>query len=358
VILRTTNADSSAPIDSVIAIADTEGEFAISDIKAGLAVLEMNGVRMNSAEARLVEVPVPSGDSQVHLQPTVILPTAAIIGQVVNFSSYDSLEIAVRILFHGLPIQRTEVDSTGYFTFTNLPEETFDVLFVPSQSRYLPFARHDIVLPAGATYRLIIDELADTIALLQEHLAFQDYLAIKAIFDSNGIDVPVSSCVKILPSPDSPSRIIDLFLTNRSLTTIPAAIGRLTELRILDLSYNRLKQLPDSLWLLPKLETLNIESNQITSLGEEMGGCVSLKNFYAADNQLVSIPAEIANMQNLEVLDLGNNLLTTLPAEISRLNYVQSLNVQNNALCDSLLPEVSAWLDLKSPGWRGMQRCP
>ena len=75
---------------------------------------------------------------------------------------------------------------------------------------------------------------------------------------------------------------------------VPAAIGRLSALR-----------------------HLNLFNNELTSLPAEIGQLTSLVELDLSANQLTSLPAEIGQLTSLRVFDLHYNLqLTSLPAEI------------------------------------------
>ena len=100
---------------------------------------------------------------------------------------------------------------------------------------------------------------------------------------------------------------------------LPDSIGKLTGLRVLSLSYNRLAQLPATIVQLEKLRILRLNGNSLTSLPE---GIVNLKElvFTRGDEQY------------------GN------------------LQIMNNSLCD-LSEKVAAWAETFCPGWRNSQRC-
>ena len=92
-------------------------------------------------------------------------------------------------------------------------------------------------------------------------------------------------------------RVVKLQLTRMGLTgAVPAEIGQLASLRVLDLSDNLLMSVPAVVWQLTSLTSLYLDSNQLTSL-----------------------PAEIWQLTSLEYLDLEDNELTILPAAIREL---------------------------------------
>ena len=90
------------------------------------------------------------------------------------------------------------------------------------------------------------------------------------------------------------SRVVELELEDVGLTdAVPAELGQLTS-----------------------LEMLNLTGNQLTSLPAEIGQLTSLRELFLDNNWLTSVPAEIGLLTSLEVLSLIDNQLTSVPAAI------------------------------------------
>ena len=102
----------------------------------------------------------------------------------------------------------------------------------------------------------------------------------------------------------------------RSWTTIPPALGRLTELKTLDMSGTTLRgTIPPELGRLSKLEYLDLSHNAQSGLwGElpkELGNLTKLQVLNLADNQFEGpIPLELGQLHNLTTLYLSENQLT------------------------------------------------
>ena len=69
----------------------------------------------------------------------------------------------------------------------------------------------------------------------------------------------------------------ELRLWNRSLESLPPEVGRLTNLRRLDLGGNRLTSLPPEVGRLTNLQELDLGGNRLTSLPPEVGRLTNLR---------------------------------------------------------------------------------
>ncbi|ORZ09405.1 hypothetical protein BCR41DRAFT_309515, partial [Lobosporangium transversale] len=111
------------------------------------------------------------------------------------------------------------------------------------------------------------------------------------------------------------------------LSRVPAEIGFLRNLTLLDLSKNRLTRLPESIMHLTKLVDLKLSYNQLESLPAGIGGLVKLAALSLDDNRLESLPSQIGLIKGLVNLDLSNNPITVLPAEVGKLQFLRRLNL-------------------------------
>ena len=77
-----------------------------------------------------------------------------------------------------------------------------------------------------------------------------------------------------------------VYLVSNNLSELPAAIGQLRQLRILNVSYNQLTELPD-----------------------EVGMCTFLKQLLAFNNRISQVSSALGSLHNLNVLGLEGNPL-------------------------------------------------
>lgn len=123
-----------------------------------------------------------------------------------------------------------------------------------------------------------------------------------------------------------------LQLNDNLLTNVPRDLAKLSSLRVLELHDNLLKTVPEQLWQLNTLTRLDLSANELTSLPAQVGRLTSLIELYLYENLLTSLPSEIGNLCLLKALYLGNNQLTSVPVEISKLSLLVWLRLDNNKL--------------------------
>ena len=114
------------------------------------------------------------------------------------------------------------------------------------------------------------------------------------------------------------------------LTTLPAEIGQLVNLRVLHLLFNQLNTLPPEIGELHKLETLNVAQNRLTALPTGIGQLVSLRELFVTNNRLTMLPSQIGRLFNLAVLSVRGNRLTDLPDSLRELGQLRTLLLHRN----------------------------
>ncbi|VAH25501.1 unnamed protein product [Triticum turgidum subsp. durum] len=134
---------------------------------------------------------------------------------------------------------------------------------------------------------------------------------------------------------------------------IPPSVGNLSNLFILELSRNRLSgQIPSTVGNLPQLGQLYLDDNNLSgNIPVTIGQCKRLAMLNLSVNHLDgSIPRELLNISSLSLgLDLSNNNLTGLiPQEIGNLITLGLLDVSNNKLSGSLPSELGRCVTLLS----------
>jgi Leucine-rich repeat (LRR) protein len=80
--------------------------------------------------------------------------------------------------------------------------------------------------------------------------------------------------------------IQEIDLAMNELTAMPSSLLPLSQLRKLDLSFNKINKMdfPDGAF--PNIETLNLSGNELTCLPQNIISCSKLQRLYASYNQL------------------------------------------------------------------------
>ena len=132
------------------------------------------------------------------------------------------------------------------------------------------------------------------------------------------------------------SLLRDLILPFNSITSLPPAIGKLTNLKRMSLykhmdSEYVLESLPAEIGQLTSLTVLDLGENKLTSLPAEIGQLTSLTELILTGNQLTSLPATIGQLTSLKKLHLAGNQLTSVPAEVRQFTQLQELTLGKSA---------------------------
>ena len=161
-------------------------------------------------------------------------------------------------------------------------------------------------------------------------------------------DTPMSDWDGVTMSGD---RVTAVNLRDQGLDgTIPAALGRLSELTSLNLRSNAdlSGEIPGSLNYLSNLTVLNLHSNSHTGEIPDLSG-TSLVELYLPGNDLTgSVPAWLNTMTDMTELWLwGNNLSGTMP-DLSGMTSLDKLKLNGNTALTgidaAMLPSGLRWL--------------
>jgi Leucine-rich repeat (LRR) protein len=107
-----------------------------------------------------------------------------------------------------------------------------------------------------------------------------------------------------------------LEITFCAIRILPPAVSHLVNLKILNVSSNRLMSVAGEAFPMLKLEFLELQKNVIVVLPESLGSCFSLKSLDVSSNLLQSLPLGFGNCKCLETLNFAENPMNCLPRNI------------------------------------------
>ena len=111
---------------------------------------------------------------------------------------------------------------------------------------------------------------------------------------------------------------------------LPPEIGQLKQLKRLTLQDMRVNYLPPEIGQLENLELLNLTNLDLRAIPPEISQLTKLRNLTLTDNRLTELPPQIGQMTELRILDLWGNQLTTLPTTFTQLQNLSTLNLGGN----------------------------
>ena len=139
--------------------------------------------------------------------------------------------------------------------------------------------------------------------------------------------------------------------SNYVMGGIPPELSRLSNLRMLNLEGSFLRgEIPLELGALSNLETLRLGGNGLTGgIPPELGQLTRLRilslasRHFSTDKLTGAIPPELGQLSELREMDLSENQLTdAIPPELGRLNELRELDLSENQLTGAIPGELGA----------------
>ena len=184
----------------------------------------------------------------------------------------------------------------------------------------------------GSALQAIPSELAsmprlDTLYLRDASIT--DFSGLASLSGLVELDLSGIKLAKIPDELEALPHLARLYLTGCGLTEFPASVSEAKELVYLNLDRNRIQTLPEQL---PSgLRWLRLNGNGLTSVPEAIGKLSELRRIYLNDNALSSLPDAFASLEVLEDIALANNRLEVFPEMVVGLPSLRNLDLRGNA---------------------------
>ncbi len=107
------------------------------------------------------------------------------------------------------------------------------------------------------------------------------------------------------------------YLENSDIDFFPKKIVSLSQLKVLDVSGNKIKKLPKEIGDLRNLVILDLHNNELEVLPYEISFLNKLEDINLQNNNLKELPYEIINLSSLKTINLDGNPLVKPPLEIA-----------------------------------------
>nr|XP_020650923.1 leucine-rich repeat-containing protein 7 isoform X2 [Pogona vitticeps] len=129
-----------------------------------------------------------------------------------------------------------------------------------------------------------------------------------------------------------------LSIPDNDLSSLPASIASLVNLKELDISKNGIQDFPENIKCCKCLTIIEASVNPISKLPDGFTQLLNLTQLYLNDAFLEFLPANFGRLVKLRILELRENHLKTLPKSMHKLTQLERLDLGNNEFSE--LPEV------------------
>lgn len=141
------------------------------------------------------------------------------------------------------------------------------------------------------------------------------------------------SAIGSLPAGLGTMTNLKVLQANRNdLISVPSTLDQLQSLTHVSLSTNNFRVIPEDILRLANLVALDMSRNMITDVPAGIGGLAYLEHLVLYGNRISTLPESIGDLRTLTLLQLSENRITRLPETIKNLTNLQDLYLGGNPL--------------------------
>jgi hypothetical protein len=188
--------------------------------------------------------------------------------------------------------------------------------------------------------------LFTTASLFAQNCAHPDYSSLEKLYvategdswaNNDGWLANCEPCTWTGIGCDANNRVTSIILRGNGLAgTLPAEVGDLDQLRLLNLAYNEVAgELPATLFMIESLRDINFSGNLFSGeLPASVGDQPLLENLRLDNNRLQGeLPDALASFTRMEIMILNNNSFTgNMPEGFGDLPFLFNLDLSENDL--------------------------
>lgn len=251
----------------------------------------------------------------------------------------------------------TFVGAKSLASLKSLPKKLSATKFLTKQ--WLPDAHSKIVLKT-----IPIDEITlgnKSMTAFPEWLCYLSKLRILDLRNSDSWRAKNKNKIEAIPEAiEHLENLEELYVSRVELKSVPESLTTLSQLRVLDLHYNKLEKIPN-LSPLKNLEILHLFINKLTEI-EGLEDLSELGFLNVGANELTTITDKIGTLEKLQVLNVCTNKITALPNSLCTLKHLEKLDIYSLPL-EGQLPKDFArlsylpWLRLDNIGLSALPTC-
>ena len=123
-----------------------------------------------------------------------------------------------------------------------------------------------------------------------------------------------------------PDTIFGVSFEKMKMSEVPSELEHFKNIRVLNLSKNRLVKIPKFIGELKYLEELNLTKNKLEYYPIELCSNESIRILKFGRNLFTTIPNCIESLRQLEFLDLFDTPISSLPESITRLKQLKTID--------------------------------
>lgn len=131
----------------------------------------------------------------------------------------------------------------------------------------------------------------------------------------------------------------ELGLFSTGIQHLPAEISNLKNLRFINLNGSDFKEFPVEICSLEGLEKLAIDPSSY-SIPNNIGDMKNLEQLYLPDAAITTLPESVGNLKKLRILYLGRSNISELPLTLKKLENLKRIDLEETPISDGIPPEI------------------